>query len=275
MKENLEVLRFAGVSLGGGKTDKTAVAQIEYFASQKRLFLRSLYTNVSSSEGKSSDLNLHEILSENKFKLVAFDVPLQFPFCVRCELKCPGYEKCKLPHIKWMWDFHKKRNKVKRPNKLFTPYTERCAEMYISSELEENFFPSHALGANAAPLAARGHFVARRLKKVNMIECFPKLSLWRIGVSLDIPKSYLRFHRHSVDGDEARYYILSRLVELNVAFIYQQDLRAMVENSQAFDAFIGALTAYLKFRGECEKTPKDFPKVENWIEIPKQEITWF
>ncbi len=275
MKENSEILRFAGVSLGGGKTDKTAVAQVEYFATQKRLFLRSLFTNVASQAEKSSDQQLYEILTESQFKLVAFDVPLQFPLCVTCTLKCPGFEKCKLPHIKWMWDFYRKRNKVKRPNKLFTPYTERCTEMYISSELEENFFPSHALGANAAPLAARGHFVTRRLKKQALIEVFPKLSLWRIGSSLDIPKSYLRFHRHSIDGDEARYYILSRIVEMNIAFIYQQDLRAMVENSNAFDAFLGALTAYLKFRGECEKTPKDFPKSEAWIEIPKQKVTWF
>ncbi len=275
MKENVTVLSFAGVSLGGGKTDKTAVAQIEYFAAQKRLFLKNLSTNVSSSDEKSSDYNLHEILTASKFKLVAFDVPLQFPNCVTCTLKCPGYEKCKLPHIKWMWDFHKKRSKIKRPNKIFTPYTERCAEMFISSELEENFFPSHALGANAAPLAARGYFVSRRLKKLSLIEVFPKLSLWRIGTSLNIPKTYLRFHRHSIDGDEARYYILSRIVEMNIAFIYQQDLRAMVENSHAFDAFIGALSAFLKFRGECEKIPKDFPKSEAWIEIPKQKITWF
>ncbi len=276
MKENLDVLRFAGVSLGGGKTDKTAVAQIEYFAAQKRLFLRSLFTNITSLDKKSSDLQLHEILTESKFKYVAFDVPLQFPICsTDCEPKCAGIEKCKAPHVKWMWDYYNKRNKTKRPNKLFTPYTERCAEMYISSELEENFFPGHALGANMAPLASRGAYVARRLKKVSLIENYPKLSLWRIGNSLDIPKTYLRFHRHSIDGDEARYYILSRIVEMNIAFVYQQDLRAMVENSNAFDAFIGALTAYLKFKGETEKRPKDFPKLEAWIEFPKQKITWF
>src|SRR5258708_3592564 len=129
-KENIPLLRFGGVSLGGGKTDKTAVAQVEYFAEQKRLFLRGLFTNISSEEEKSSDLNLHEVLTKTEFKTVAFDVPLSFPFCVRCELRCPGYEKCNLPHISWMWDFYKKRHKSKRPNKLFTPYTERYAEMY-------------------------------------------------------------------------------------------------------------------------------------------------
>ncbi len=275
MKDSPLPLRFAGVSLGGGKTDKTAVAQIEYFPEQKRIFLKSLFTNVASVGDKSSDLALHEILTEHKFKYVAFDTPLSLPLCMTCELKCPGFEKCKLPHIKWMWEYHNKRHKSKRPNKLFTPYTERCVEMYISSELEENFFPSHALGANAAPLAARAHFVARRLKKLALIEVYPKLSLWRIGLSLDIPKSYLRFHRHSMDGDEARYYILSRIIESNIAFIYQQDLRAMVENMNAFDAFIAALTAYLKHRVQTEPRPKDFPKLEAWIEFPKQKITWF
>ena len=275
MKNSAPSLSFAGVSLGGGKTDKTAVAQIEYFPEQKRIFLRSLFTNVTSTDDKSSDLALHEILTENKFKYVAFDVPLSFPLCIDCELKCPGYEKCKLPHIRWMWNLHEKRHKSKRPNKLFTPYTERCIEMYMSSELEENFFPSHALGANAAPLAARARFVTWRLRKLNLIEVYPKLSLWRIGLNLDIPKSYLRFHRHAMDGDEARYYILSRIVESNIAFIYQQDLRAMVENMNAFDAFISALTAYLKHKAQTEGRPKDFPKLEAWIDFPKQKISWF
>jgi hypothetical protein len=274
----LKTYRFAGIALAGGKTDKTAVAILEYYPEQKRIFLRTLREKIKSDDESSADLQLHTLLTEEEPNLhtIAFDVPLQLPLCLRCVLKCPGYEKCKVPEIKWMWDVHRKRGKEKKPNKIFTPYTERCAEMYISTALEESFHPSHALGANAAPLTARAHFIRRRLgAKVPMIETFPKLSLWRIGRALKVPKSHLRFHKHSVEGDEARLQVLKTLIESQIAFIYQQDMKLMVDNSAAFDAFICALTAFLKFQGQCEKPPPGYPKTEAWIEFPKEEISWF
>jgi hypothetical protein len=274
--EDLRIFRFAGVSLGGGKTDKTAVAILEFYPDKKRVFLRSLREKISTSGEVSADEALVRILSEEEKNLtsIAFDVPLQVPKCFRCELKCPGVEKCSEPEVKWMRDMHKKRAKQKRPNKMFTPYTERPAEIYISHELEEPFHPSHALGSNAAPLTARARFLSRRLRSP-MIEVYPKLSLWRIGTDLDIPKSYLRFHRHAVDSDEARLFILRTLIDKEIAFIYQQDLREMVENNVAFEAFICALTAFLRYRGQTEKCPASFPKGEAWIEFPNKEIQWF
>ena len=270
--------RFAGVALAGGKTDKTAVAVLEYYPDQRRIFLRSLRDKIKGDEEFSADWYLHEILSQEETGLttVAFDVPLQLPSCITCVVKCPGAERCKLPQVKWMQDVHKNRGKHKRPNKLFTPYTERCAEVYISTMLEEPFHPSHALGSNAAPLTARAHFIRRRLSaKIKTIETYPKLSLWRIGRSLKVGKSYLRFHKHAVDGDEARLVFLKSLIDHQIAFIYQQDMKAMVENGAAFDAFIAALTAFLKFRGQCEKAPAGYPKNEAWIDFPKEEIDWF
>ena len=100
------------------------------------------------------------------------------------------------------------------------------------------------------------------------------MSLWRIGSALGIQKSYLRFHKHQVGGAEARQAILKQLVSREIAFIYEQDVRLMIDNSNAFDAFICGLTAILKFTNQCEKRPKDFPKAEGWIEIPKESIVW-
>jgi hypothetical protein len=273
---DLKIVRFAGVSLGGGKTDKTAVAILEYYPEQKRVFLRSLREKVSGKGDISADEALFEALTSEQKSLesIAFDVPLQLPVCIRCELVCPGAEKCKEQAVVWMAEVHRERSKEKRPNKMFTPYTERAAEIYISNKLEESFHPSHALGANAAPLTARAHYLRRRLKGP-LIETYPKLSLWRIGQALGIPKSYLRFHRHAVDSDEARLYILKQLIEKEIAFIYQQDLKVMVENDVAFDAFISALTAFLKYRGQTEKRPSKFPTDEQWIEFPTTAIRWF
>lgn len=275
--EDLRLVRFAGISLGGGKTDKTAVAILEYFPDKRRIFLRSLRDRVTGTPELSADDALCRFLLEEErdISIIGIDVPLQLPKCFRCDLKCPGVMACPQPTVKWMRDVHKKRAKNKRPNKMFTPYTERAAEIYISNELEEPFHPSHALGSNAAPLTARAYFLRRRLRPSSMVEVYPKLTLWRIGGALSIPLSYLRFHRHAVGSDEARHYILRRLIEKEIAFIYQQDLRTMVENNVAFEAFLCAITAFLKYRAQTEKRPGLFPKDEAWIEFPRERIQWF
>ena len=125
-----------------------------------------------------------------------------------------------------------------------------------------------------APLTARAHFIRRRIK-VPMLEVHPRLSLWRIGRALKIAKSHLNFNSNSVEGDESRLVILKALMDRNIAFVYQQDLRVLVENNHAFEAFLCALTAYLKYRGQCAPSPKDFPRQEAWIEYPVEDIQWF
>ncbi len=270
----LKVHRFIGVSLAGGKTDKTALAIIEYFPKQNKIFLSRLFEKVKPEGEISSDAQIQSLItSSGDIEAVAFDVPLKLPVCLTCKLKCPGYESCKVTEIQWMWKHYRKRNEKKKPKKIFTPYTERCVEQYLTTELEEPFHMTHALGANLAPLTARALFIKRRLK-TPVQEVFPKLSLWRIGRNLGIQKSHLRFHKHSVGGEESRRAILDKLIAQNVAFLYDQDTKILTENSQAFDAFICGLTAVLSFRGQTEGKPKDFPKSESWIEIPKLKIVW-
>ncbi len=248
---------------------------MEYYPNQNKIFLKEIYEKIKGNEDESSDLILHDLIEsvEGPVEYVAFDVPLQLPKCMRCNLKCPGYEVCTEPEIKWLRKNYLLKNLKSKPRKVFTPYTERCVENYLTSELEEIFHPPHALGANAAPLTARAHFISRRIS-TPAIENFPKLSLWRIGKSLGVQKSYLRSHKHAVDGEEVREAILRQLIDKDIAFIYAQDVRAMIKNSYVFDAFVGGLTAVLKFNNQVEKRPRGFPKGESWVEIPKDKIVW-
>jgi hypothetical protein len=269
---------FIGVSLGGGKSDKTCIAVLEYFPEHEKVFLSRLYEKISDSRVEPADNSLIELLSalqQNKpVDTIAIDVPLTLPPCIPCRLKCPGYEKCKVSEVQWMHrQFQKRQSQKKRPNKHFTPYTQRSVEIFIEDELEEKFHPSEALGANAAPLTARAQYLQKRLGGP-MIEVFPRLSTWRIGLSLKVGKSHLRHYRHSAEGEASREVFLKALVEKNVAFVYQQDIRAMVGKHSAFEAFISGLTAYLKFRGQSEKRPKSFPRGAAWIEFPKADISW-
>jgi hypothetical protein len=192
---------------------------------------------------------------------------------VVCRLKCPGYEICEEPEIDWMWKHYRSKEKKKGPPRLFTPYTERCVEQYLHNQLEEPFHMPHSLGANFAPLTARARFITRRLN-FQALEVFPKLSLWRIGNALHIPKNNLRYHRHWDSGTASRQLILTKMMEKNLAFIYDQDVKILVESPQAFDSFLCALTGLLSFLGLCEARPRGFPRREGWIEIPKKVFPW-
>lgn len=270
-----EVHRFIGISLGGGKSDKACVAVLEYYPKHKKVFLSRLVEKIKSDEVHSADFKIHEIIEQyhDQVETIAFDVPFRPPFCLTCVRTCPGIEGCPEPHVQWMWDYTRKLHKKKKPRKLFTPYTQRCVELYVSSELEEPFNMQHAMGANVAPLLARAMFIKRRIP-FPCIEVFPKLSVWRVGRSLNVMKSHLRFHKHSIGGDESRREILQALSTHNVAFVYDQDVKLMIENSHAFEAFICALTAFLKFKGVTEPRPEGFPPNEDWVEFPKTAIKW-
>lgn len=261
--------------MGGGKTDKTCLSVIEYYPVQGKIFLSRLFDKIRSEGEVSADLQIHRLVTQMPppVENVAFDVPLQLPKCLACPHKCQGYEDCQEPEILWMWKHYRAQAKKKSPPRLFTPYTERCVEQYLQTELEERFDLPHALGANLAPLTARAQFIIRRLE-VPVVEVFPKLSLWRLGNALHLPKSHLRFHRHWEGGQNSRQIVLNKMMDKNLAFIYDQDVKTLVDSPQAFDSFLCALTGLLSFLGHCEPRPKGFPRKESWIEFPKKVFPW-
>jgi hypothetical protein len=268
-----QVIRFIGISLAGGKSDKACVAILEYYPDNKKLFLSRLFEKIKSDEQISGDLKIHDLIEQNlaTTKYVAFDTPWKLPNCLTCKLKCPGYENCHEPHIEWMWHHQNDKLKKKRPKKLFTPYTQRSVELYLQTELEEKFTLHHAMGANIAPLLARAAFIQKRLT-ANCIEVYPKLTLWRLGQSLNLMKSHLRDHKAAFGGDISREHFLQSLNENNLAFVYNQDMKQMIENNHAFEAFLCGYTAFLKYKNLTVKRPKDFPGNEDWIEFPVENI---
>lgn len=276
-KKSLDIKRFGfiGISLGGGKSDKTSLLYLEYYPQSNKIFINDLSTKMKSDGDISSDLIIHEQIIEHQKRLeyVAFNVPLSLPKCVTCKLKCPGYEICDEEEILWMWDHYRKLEAENKEKKIFTPYTERCIEQYLTTEIIDSVHVQHALGSNMAPLTSRALFIKRRLH-AKTIEVLPKLSLWRIGNALSLPKTHIKMHKHSAAGEESRRAILNELIQKNIIFVYDQDLRLLIQNVNAFDAFVGAFTAVLKFKGQCELRPRDFPKKEGWIEIPKEKFVW-
>lgn len=272
----LRCIRFGGVSLGGGKTDRTAVVTVEFYPDHKKLFLRKIVEKIKPSELQTTDQILLDILTDESQEMhsITFDTPTSLPVCLKCDCKAPDYSGCPRAEVKWMWDIFRERSPSKRPNKMFTPYTERAAEIYISHFLEERFYPHHALGANMAPLTARAVYLRSRLTSL-ILETHPKLSMWRIGRHLKLSKSNLRSHRHSGDSDDLRLSFLMALMDRGITFLYQQDLKLLVENWHAFEAFLCALVGFLHYQGQTQVPPGGFPKESAWLSFPNEEIEWF
>lgn len=267
-------VRFLGLSLGGGKADKACLAVLDYYPEHRKLFLTRLIEKIKNEEGASADLKICQLVEEfsEGTESIALDVPWRAPLEFLSQ-STASVEASQEPHILWMWKHYEQLNKKKRPKRLFTPYTQRCVEMYVATELEEPFLMNQALGANNAPLLARAAYLQRRFS-LPTIEVFPKLALWRVGRSLGLMKSHLRSYRNSVGGAEARRAALQSLTENNVIFLYHQDQKSMVENNHAFESFLCALTGFLKYQEMTESRPPGFPKKEDWIEIPVLEIPW-
>jgi hypothetical protein len=266
--------KFLGLSLSGGKTDKASLALIDYYPEQKKVFLSRLFHSLKPEENFSADAKIIELLHqyENIVEYIGVDNPWQPPVCFQCETNpCVTYETCEKPHIQWLWAHYKKMKAKKKPTKIFTPYTQRCVENYLLTELEEPFHISHAMGANSAPLLARAGFLKRRTS-CDWFEVYPPLSVWRIGRHLNIKKSDLRSYKKSAVGEGCRRQILTSLQEHDVVFLYKDDVNTMIQNVHAFDAFICAYTLYLKYTKQTEKRPTDFPGYEDWIEFPKEEL---
>jgi hypothetical protein len=265
-----KVIQFAGLTLGGGKGRKTSLCILEYYVKEKKLFLKELHENIEEKGRTSADTLIVKKLDKHKKILVSVgvDAPLKMPKCLRCRLVCPGHEKCTEPEILWMWKNHKKRHPDKRPNKIFTPYTERCVEQYINQEVSSEVYPGHAMGSNRAPLMARALYLKRRLNPIKLLEVYPRLSVWQLGQQLGVRKTLLNSYRHVSQGERARQQILDKWSEQGFSFIYHRDFKHMVKDVYAFESLISAYTAFLQYRGLCEPKPKDFPRTEAWITFP-------
>lgn len=262
--------RFIGISLSGGKSDKSSLAVLDYYPDEKRLFLSRLIDRVKTEEFMSADYKLHEMIHQfsGNVEMIAFDVPLTLPKCISCKLKCPGYETCSEPEMIWLRNFFAEVNKDKKPRKLFTPYTQRCSDAYLGQSLETHFEIQHALGANLAPLSARAHFIRRRLTQ-DCVEVSSKVATYRLGKQMRLGTAHLKNFRSVVDGDQSRRLLLQALSDRRGLFFYDQDQKLMIESSHAFEAFICAYTAFLSTINETESRPSGFPRSELWPLIPR------
>jgi hypothetical protein len=277
--------RYLGLELAGTKSGRTALAVLEYYPKEKKLFLRDVLDRLPPSTPlESTDEALVQSIESQKphLKRIGVNVPLDLPPCLPCtKKKCPFPTHCTVPEVAWMREQIYRAHPLRRrafASREVTPYTQRPVEVWLRHsllpKLPEAIRPEvseihEALGANQAPLTARLQFLKRHFSGSNWVEVWPKLSIALVAhQTLQLSPRILSSYRHLEQGIDAREEILHQLQKHTDLFIYDRDLKKLCHHLPAFDAFFCAWTAFLADLNQCAKRPSNFPRRAGWIAFP-------
>lgn len=148
-----EARRYLGLELSGAKNGKTALATLEYYPKERKIFLLDIYDRISghhvehghaagglegmTAAGDEALLGLVGELTEDLIQIpgasarpagrrvsarptphsivMAVNVPLELPPCISCTRKsCPRPAACGVAAIKWMREAHRKAERHAR-----------------------------------------------------------------------------------------------------------------------------------------------------------------
>jgi hypothetical protein len=266
--------RYLGLELAGARNAKTALAALEYYPKEGKIFLLEIMASIGSDRREPGDEALLILLGQYAPAAEKFGVSaaLTLPPCVTCtRAKCPTAAKCTVPSVKWM--------RERSGAKSFTPYTQRPVELWVKHQVfprlnaRYHFDIDETLGGNRGPLSGRMDYLRRQLDTDQLIEVLPKLTMAVLGQHLKIPPRIMRDYRSLEVGVHARGVILEHLSRLAGVFLYEKDAKTLSTNLNAFDAFLCAYTALLCDTGHCAKLPKGYPSASGWIDYPDPDGT--
>lgn len=263
-------VRLSGLSVSGGKKDKSVFLSLDYYKANKRLVLNNLQKNFYSSKKESCDNNLITALL-NSFNDNTLDSHLGIGITSAISLP-PFFTADNEEQIHWMNQLWENYDKSIRP---FSPYLQRPVEVFYKYKHPERIDYPVGLSANSAPSTCRSCYLVSMLPQIKFYEIFAKATLRRLLFNLDMPKK-LEFSINQLDlGSQIREDILLQLTKtFPPLFIYENDREELIQNLTAFNAFLAALNLWLLHVKQCEKAPPDFPKSANWYALPRQNINW-
>ena len=270
-----ESKRYLGLELAGAKNKKSSLAALEYYPTEKKVFLLDIFDHIANDDDQTGDDALLEVIQEmdpEGQSQMGVNVALELPPCIPCTRQpCPLPQRCIVPGVKWMRELTLSQTS---PTREFTPYTQRPIELWVRYEVLPHLPTSHrfeideTLGGNRAPLTARMHFLKRHLKSMTLYEIWPKLTVAILCAELGIHRRIISTYRSLEDGIYSREEILTQITQQKKIFIYERDLRKLATNLTAFDAFICAFTALLADLNQTAKPPLGFPIESGWIQFP-------
>ncbi len=267
---SVDFYRSLGLELAGAKSDRTALAILDYYPKSQRLILVDVNSSLHETDEENGDevliaaLNKAAECKKGRLTGISISAPMSLPPFF---LGAQGVGESKW--LKRIWT-HLKTPKPKP----FLNYLQRPAEVYLKYLSPENFEIPEALGSNMAPLTARVQFLEKNLPQT-AIETYPKGVVRRICSNLGLAKNLARYYTDFDKGLPYREdFILQMLHNLPQIFMYDRDMEKITFQLNHFHAFFAAFNQHLYYAKQTEKPPQDFPKKAAWIHIPAQEINW-
>lgn len=277
-QQNQLAHRYIGISLGGAKSDNTALSVIDHYPQQNKAFVVDVFESLGAGEGSSGDDVLLELIAEvgSGCRVIAFDAPLTLPPCANgCRQGCRGPLTCKNPAVKWMKEQYTRAFQRNKKTKPFTPYSQRPVDLFFRYRFpEQDLFQDETMGANQAPRAVRMQYLKSRIDRalgnqsVKSIEVWPKLSLFHMHRSWGLVEGQVLGYRSLEEGAAIREDVLHCLYEQSHLFIYERDTKKCLTNVAAFDSLIAAWVALQYGLNRCVVPSKDLPLESGWIQIP-------
>jgi predicted RNase H-like nuclease len=273
---------FIGVDLGGGRGKSTAVARLSLDQATGTLRVEEVSTKRGVNGNATpfyDDALLAYITEWQDDALLAMNVPLTLPACVRCtEPVCPGMERCEDPAIVWfrtegarlmaqMVDegVIEPPDRPRKPN--LTPYTQRATEVWLR---RHGVLPRETLGQGMGPLTARARHLVRVLAphfalNRNLIEVYPKATL-----SFLFSPEVARGYKRDAPAYETRQKILHTIPELVFGPRTGMQREHCFANDHCFDALMCAYTGYLWARDGWTMPERDRQvwEVDGWTWTP-------
>lgn len=288
MKSPSSSKRYFGLDLAGAKNDRTTLSVLEYFPKEQKIFLLDVDERLGPTDTLSADEVLLQTIQRHAMgnSVIGVNAPLELPPCLSCDrATCTTHRKCSNPSLKWTIKYLNKVQKSALAQSAhfpkvreFIPYTQRPVEVWLRYGVVPRIKGNlpldidETLGGTKGPLAARMFFLKKALKRHQLMEVFPKLSVLIWAKQFHVPTRSLQTFRQLELGQESRMDLLEAISDELGVFVYQKDLKILARSLPAFDSFIAALTALHADSGLCEAPPPGFPVKSGWIQYPQFTI---
>jgi len=243
---------FIGVSLSGGRQERSVICELVEYEYPRRLVLYTLLSAQDQVELGSPDEFFIDFLKRKSPQMIVFDSPLSLPSCFQCHC-LTAVSSCSKPEVRWLlaqqWEKHKK------PRRYPTPYTQRALDFFLENYLAEKFEYGHALGSNWAPITVRVQTWLRFLGGYPLFESPVKIVAYYLGRSFGLNRLQALNLFSSTQGLELRQVFLEKMQSRMDLFFYERDLLVVQKEPHAFQALLAAYMGLLSLRNQVAKLP--------------------
>ncbi|NBX17432.1 MAG: hypothetical protein EBR09_08715 [Proteobacteria bacterium] len=258
------------------------------------LFWEAYSSELGPTASADADTQLIETIKDfGGGQIFCLDAPITFPSCTTCPRVCHGVNECPEPPVKEMLKlWHEERESEIRRPRMPPPHTERYFEAYARSRYEHpstfgNSDLESVLSSNKAPVSARAHHLARRIKAAFPLAIVVETHPWLAAAGWSLHSGYRLNHLAELKQPDSgkvvragllRKLELSRTAMRSANFIDDLFLE-LSDNVGIFAAAMAALSGWGLVNGLCD-IQRSFVQqgltdpLQGWALVPRELATY-